>query len=115
MSSVIEPAISFPGFGFTRQCNMRDTVTINVHLTSSLPQLLVADKLCLQLFSQKRAAKNSKLLSGDKTPRGGEEKPNFVVIDLTAVNVNPGKNVYSLTFKASAALFNHCHCSNTTH
>jgi tetratricopeptide (TPR) repeat protein len=99
MSSVIEPAISFPGFGFTRQCNMRDTVTINVHLTSSLPQILVADKLCLQLFSQKRAAKNSKLMSGDKTPRGGEEKPNFVVIDLTAVNVVPGKNVYSLTFK----------------
>ncbi len=39
MSSVVEPAISFPGFGFTRQCNMRDTVTINVHLTSSLPQV----------------------------------------------------------------------------
>ena len=38
-------------------------------------------------------------MSGDKTPRGGEEKPNFVVIDLTGVNIAPGKNVYSLTFK----------------
>lgn len=68
--------------------------------------------MCLQLFSQKRAAKNSKLMSGDKTPRGGEEKPNFVVIDLTAVNVVPGKNVYSLTFKVMCRV-NHCKCSNS--
>lgn len=51
-------------------------------------------------------------MSGDKTPRGGEEKPNFVVIDLTAVNVVPGKNVYSLTFKVMCRVI-HCKCSNS--